>query len=83
MKKTFPGSADSGKVPGKIFTIAVGTVFNRRRYRMGHTATILGPILLVLTGIGTIAGGNFVSYLCIKNPQNEEYTVYVQCFADF
>jgi hypothetical protein len=41
MKKTFPGSADSGKVPGKIFTIAVGTVYNRRRYRMGHTATIL------------------------------------------
>jgi len=31
MKKTSPGSADSGKVLGKIITIAVGTVYNRRR----------------------------------------------------
>ena len=41
MKKTFPGSADSGKVLGKIITIPVGTVYNRRRYRMGLTATII------------------------------------------
>ncbi len=41
MKKTFPGSADSGKVPAKIFTIAVGPFYNRRRDRMGPTATII------------------------------------------
>ncbi len=38
-------------------------------------------ILRVLTGIDTIAGGNFVSFplaICIKNPQKS-----VQCFADF
>jgi len=75
MKKTSPGSADSGKVPAKIITIAVGTVYNRRRYRMGPTATILENYKFlcwfywVLSGIGMIAGRNFISFplaICIK-----------------
>ncbi len=84
-----PGSADSGKVPAKIFTIAVGTFYNRRRYRMGLTATIienwkfLGWFYRVLSGIGTIAGRNLISFLLAiyvsKNPQKEG----VQCFANF
>jgi hypothetical protein len=41
MKKTFPGSADGGKVPAKIFTTAVGPFYNRRRDRIGPTATII------------------------------------------
>jgi hypothetical protein len=41
MKKTLPGSADSGRVPAKIFTVAVGPFYNRRRFRMGPTATII------------------------------------------
>jgi hypothetical protein len=41
MKKTSPGSADSGKVPAKIFTAAVGPFHSRRRDRMGPTATII------------------------------------------
>jgi hypothetical protein len=83
MKKTFPGSADSGKVPVKIFTIAVGTVYNRGRYRMGPTATIIE--------IGTIAGRNFISYplaICIKKSAKREYTIsppptVFLLFADF
>jgi hypothetical protein len=90
MKNTLPGSADSGRVPAKIFNLAVGPFYSRRQYRLGLSATILennifwaDAILRVLTDIGTIAGGNFVSYplaICIKkNQQNEEYICTVFC----
>jgi hypothetical protein len=44
---------------------------------------IFALILWVLTGIDTIAGGNFVSFplaICIKNPQKEECTVFRRFF---
>ncbi len=74
MKKTFPGSADSGRAPANIFKIAVVPFYNRRWYRwvpplQSFKIKKCGLILWVLTGIGTIAGGNFVSFplaICIK-----------------
>ncbi len=41
MKKTFPGSADSGRVPAKIFKIVVGPFYHWWWDRLGPTATNL------------------------------------------
>ncbi len=57
IKETFTGSADSGKVPAKIFTIAVGTVHNRRRSRMGLTATIMVSVYFSLIELNCLIQG--------------------------
>jgi hypothetical protein len=65
MKKTFPGSADSGKVPAEIFTIAWDL------FTIEDDTGWVPPLQLL------IAGGNLLSLplaICIKNPQIEECT---------
>jgi hypothetical protein len=83
MKKTFPGSADSGRVPAKIFNIAVGPFYNRRKYRLVTTAINVKNKLLLGRFYMSIAGENLASFpLAIRN-QKIRKTKHVQCLADF
>ncbi len=83
MKKTFPGTADSGRVPAKILNIAVGPFYNRRKYRLYIVTTAINVKLLLGRFYMSIAGENLASFpLAIRN-QKIRKTKHLQCLADF